>query len=101
MSKAQSFYGLCLRSLVHSLTIFPGLCHSSACPGVSQHMTQFYQAFPTLVVQVTNPGVRRTGYKARFYLGSDTHILELGDNGFVNFLPSFFLMKVQLANFFP
>ena len=41
-----------------------GMCHSSTCPGTSFHMTQFYQAFPTLVLQATDAGVRRPGYEA-------------------------------------
>ena len=31
---------------------------------MSLHVTQFYQAFPALVLQVTNTGVRRPGYEA-------------------------------------
>ena len=46
MSSAQSFYGQCLQSVVHSLVVFPGMCHSSTRPCTSLHMTQFYQAFP-------------------------------------------------------
>jgi len=34
---------------------------------MSLHVTQFYQAFPpTLVLQVTNAGVRRPGYEGRY-----------------------------------
>ena len=46
MSSAQSFYGPCLRSVVHSLAIFLGMFHSSTRPGTLLHVTQFYQAFP-------------------------------------------------------
>ena len=47
MSSAQSFYGPCLQSVVHSLTCcLSGMCHSSTRPGMSYHVTQFYQAFP-------------------------------------------------------
>jgi len=66
MSSAQLFYGPCLQSVAHSLTPFlPGMCHSSTLPGTSLHVTQFYQAFPMLVLQATNAGVRRPGYEAR------------------------------------
>jgi len=34
------------------------------------HMTQFYQAFPVLLLQVTNAGVRRPGYEATIVLWS-------------------------------
>jgi len=37
------------------------MCHTSTHPGTSLHMTQ---AFAVLVLQATNAGVRRTGYKA-------------------------------------
>ena len=46
MSITQSFYGPCLQLVVHSLVVFPGMCHSSTCPGTSLQVTQFYQAFP-------------------------------------------------------
>jgi len=60
MSSTQSFYGLCLQSVVHSLAVFPGLCHSSTRPGMSYHVTQFYQAFP----HVNTASDKRRGEKA-------------------------------------
>ena len=36
----QSFYSLCLGLVVHSLAVFPGMCHSSTRPGTSLHVTQ-------------------------------------------------------------
>jgi len=63
MLSAQSFYSPCLQAVVHS--VFPGMCHSSTHPGTSYHVTQFYQAFPRVIVlQATNAGVRSPGYKA-------------------------------------
>jgi len=41
-----------------------GMCHSSTHPGTALHLTQFYQAFPMLVLQATNAGVRIPGYEA-------------------------------------
>ena len=49
MSSAQSFYGLRLQSLSHSLAVFPGMCQSltgSDGQCTSLHVTQSYQAFP-------------------------------------------------------
>ena len=43
MSSAQSFYGPCLWSVAHLLV---GMCPASTHPGMSSHMTQFYEAFP-------------------------------------------------------
>ena len=59
MSSTQSFYSPCLQSVVHSLTC----CFSRNVPllHTSRYIiacNQFYQ----LVLQVTNTGVRRTGY---------------------------------------
>jgi len=45
--------------------------HSSTRPSTSYHVTQFYQAFPALVLQGTNTGVRRPGYEA-------THVVRQG-----------------------
>ena len=44
------------RKLLYSCT--EGMCHSSTYPGTS------LQAFPMLVLQVTNAGARRSGYEA-------------------------------------
>ena len=43
-----------------------GMCHSSTCPGTSLHVTHFTRPSPTLVLQVTNAGVRRPGYKVTY-----------------------------------
>jgi len=48
MLSAQSLYGLCLQLVVHSLAVFPGMCHSSTHLGTSLHVTQFYLAFPCI-----------------------------------------------------
>ena len=40
-----------------------GMCHSSTCPGTSLDVISFTRPSPTLVLQVTNAGVRRPGYK--------------------------------------
>ena len=42
-------------------------CFSRNVP-LTLHVTQFYQAFPALVLQATNAGVRRPGYEATTYL---------------------------------
>jgi len=41
-----------------------GICHSSTRPGMSVHRFSFTRPSPALVLQVTNAGVRRPGYKA-------------------------------------
>ena len=65
MSSAQSFYGICLRSVVHSLAVFLGMCHSSTSQGTPLHMTQFYQAFPSInILQAANAKGKRPGYEA-------------------------------------
>ena len=62
MASAQSFYGLCLWLVAHSLTCsFSGnvpLLHTSRYVTA---LTQFYQASPALELQATNAGVRRPG----------------------------------------
>ena len=52
---------LFLDSESHSTACTEVICHTSTCPGTSLHVTK---AFPVLVLQATNAGVRRTGYKA-------------------------------------
>ena len=52
---------LFLDSESHSTACTAVMCHTPTCPGTSLHVTQ---AFPMLVLQATNAGVRRTGYKA-------------------------------------
>jgi len=54
-----------------------GMCHSSTHPGRTYHVTQFYQAFPhVIVLQATNAGVRRPGYEATVIdLASSTYII--------------------------
>ena len=39
-----------------------GMCHSSTHPGMSFHVTQFYQDFPC--VSNASAGLRRPGYEA-------------------------------------
>ena len=60
----------CLRLVAYLLTcIFAGnvpFFHTSTqWSGTSLHVTQIYQAFSTLVLQVTNTGVRRPGHKTK------------------------------------
>ena len=46
MSSTQSFYGPCLQSVVHSLAVFLGMCHSSTRPGTSYHVTRTTHTTP-------------------------------------------------------
>jgi len=66
MLSAQSFYGLCLRSVAHSLTCcFSGnvqLLHTSRY--VIPRDSVLPGLLPALVLHVINAGVRRPGYKA-------------------------------------
>ena len=69
MSSVQSFYGLCLRSVVHSLTCsFLGICHSSTCPPnvqVGHHnLPGLSRVSINLILQATNTGEKRPGYEA-------------------------------------
>jgi len=70
MSSTQSLYGLCLRSVAHSLICsFPGnmplLRMSTHRPGTSLHVISFTRPSPVSVLQTTNTGVRWPGYEAR------------------------------------
>jgi len=67
MLNIQSFYNPCLQLAARSLAVFPGMCHSSTHPGISLHMTQFYQAFP----RVSTASNKQWGEKAweRGYFG--------------------------------
>ena len=54
-------------SICRVLAVILGMCHSSTCPpyirpGMSLHMISFTRPSPTLVLQTTNAGMRRTGY---------------------------------------
>jgi len=70
MSSGQLFHGPCLWSVAHSPNLW-FFCECATPPHI--HPTpryiiacdQIYQAFPVLVLQVTNAGVRRPGYKAK------------------------------------
>ena len=69
MLSSQSFCWLCLLSVVQSFTCsFSGnvpLLHTSTrCPGMSLHVISFTRPSSMLVLQATNPGVGRPGYKA-------------------------------------
>ena len=44
------------------------MCHSSTPPGTLLHVISFTRPSPKLVLQVTNAGMRRPGYEARFYM---------------------------------
>jgi len=75
MLSAQSFYGPCLQSIVHSLTCTCGfswnvpLLHMSPqCPGTSLHVISPNRPSPMLVLHVTNTGVRSPGYEASLAL---------------------------------
>ena len=73
MSSTQSLYGLCLRSVAHSLVCsFPGnmplLRMSTHHPGTSLHVISFTRPSPVLVLQATNTGVRWPGYEATSFL---------------------------------
>ena len=70
MSSPQSFHGSRLQSVMHSLTCclsgnVPLLHTSTQRPGTSLHVISFTKPSPVLVLQATNTGVRRSGYKAR------------------------------------
>ena len=74
MSSAQSFYGPCLKLVVHSLTCsfsgnMPLLHMSTQHPGTSLSLYEisFSRPSPALILQVTNAGVRRPGYEARVW----------------------------------
>jgi len=69
MSSPQSFHGSRLQSVMHSLTCLsenvPLLHTSTQRPGTSLHVISFTKPSSVLVLQATNTGVRRSGYKAR------------------------------------
>ena len=68
MSSIQLFYSPCLQLVAHLLAVFwecaaPPRIHPTSRYVIA--VSRFYKAFPMLVCQATNAGVRRPGYKAK------------------------------------